>query len=57
MQILSCKQEMQIINIKWLLFPLMIVRFCQINRVETVDIDKLCKFHENLTTNADCIIA
>ena len=28
----------------------------KINRVQAVDdIDKLCKFHENLATNADCI--
>ena len=30
--------------------------FSKIDRVEAVDdIDKLCKFHENLTTNADYI--
>ena len=37
-------------------FPLLMSEFVQINRVEAFDdIDKLCKFHENLTTNADCI--
>ena len=35
-------------------FPLLMVDFVQINRAEAVDdIDKLCKFHYNLTTNAD----
>ena len=30
--------------------------FFKINRIQAVDdIDKLCKFYENLTTNADCI--
>ena len=32
-------------------FPLLIVRFCSIQAVD--DVDKLCKFHENLITNAD----
>ena len=38
-------------------FPLLIVRFFfKIDRVRAVDdIDKLCKFHKNLTTNADFI--
>ena len=40
-------------------FPLLILVgffFFKINRAQAVDdIDKLCKFHENLTTNADCI--
>ena len=36
-------------------FPLLIVRFFS-NLFEAVDdIDKLCKFHKNQTTNADCI--
>ena len=35
-------------------FSLLIVRFFKINRVKAVDdIDKLCKFHKNLTTDAD----
>ena len=39
---------MHIINLKWLLFSYY--------RVQAVDDkDKLCKFHENLTKNADCI--
>ena len=54
---LSHEQKMQIINLKLLLY----LTDCQIlfenNRVETVDnIHKLCKFHENLTTNTDCIV-
>ena len=40
--------------------PLLIVQFFffffKINRLQAVDdIDKLCKFHKNLTTDADCI--
>ena len=47
------KQEMQIINLKWLLFPYWLI-FFKINRGQTVDdIDKLYKFHENLTRNAN----
>ena len=47
---------MQIINLKWLRF----LTDCQIlftfNRVQAVeDIDKLCKFHENVIMNADSI--
>ena len=38
-------------------FPLLISQILfKINTVEAVDdIDKLCNFHENLTTNPDCI--
>ena len=53
MHTLSSKQNMQIINLKWLTDCQILFK---IKRVEAVDdIDKLCKFHENLTTNADCI--
>ena len=42
---------LQIFNLKWLLFPLFkIIMFQAVD-----DIDKLCKFHENLTTNANYI--
>ena len=48
MQTLLLKQEIQIIYLKWLLLTF------NTNRVQAVDdIDKLCKFHENLYTNAD----
>ena len=48
MQILLRKEEMQIINLKWLIFPHRSSDFFfKINRVQAVDdIDKLCKFHE-----------
>ena len=37
-------------------FPYGLSDLCKINRVQAVDdVDKLCIFHENLTTNADCI--
>ena len=50
MQILSCKQKIQIINLKWLLFLTDGQILHKFNRVQAVDdIDKLCKFHENLT--------
>ena len=40
------KQEMQIFNLKWLLFPYLF----KINRVEAIDkMDKLFKFHESPT--------
>ena len=56
MQTVSHKQEMQIVNLKWFHFRLSDFFFFKINRVQAVDdIDKLCKFHENPTTNADCI--
>ena len=46
---------MQMINLKWLLFPYwLFIFFPKFDRVQAVDdIDKLCKFHENLTTNGD----
>ena len=53
---------MQIINLKWLPLNYQWSNFFQINRVQAVDetdklssTDKVCKFHENLTINADCI--
>ena len=56
MQTLLRKQKMQIINLKWLLFLTDCQILFKIHRVQAVDdIDKLCKFHENLTMNADCI--
>ena len=57
MQSVSRKQEMQIFNLKWLFFPLLIVQiFSKINRVDAIDeIDKLCKFHKNKTKNVDFI--
>ena len=56
MQTLSCKQKMHIINLKWLLLLTDCQILFKIHRVQAVnDIDKLCKFHENLTTNADCL--
>ena len=53
MQTLSRKQEMQITSLNWLLFPYPSSNcFFKINRAQAVyDIDKLCKFHENLITN------
>ena len=57
MQTLSGKQEMQIISLKWLLFPYWLSDFFfEINRIQAVDyINKLCYFHKNLTTDADFI--
>ena len=57
MQTLSCKQELEIFNMKWLLFPHCFFDFFfKINRVEATDeINKLCDFHENLTRNTDFI--
>ena len=58
MHTLLHKQEMQIFILKWLLFPYWLSDFFffKINRVQAVnDRDKKCKFHENLTTNADFI--
>ena len=50
MQTLSHEQEIQITNLKWLLFLTDCPISFKINRVQAVDdIDKLCKFHENLT--------
>ena len=53
----SSKQEMQIINLKWLPFPYWLSDFFfKITKVQVVDdIDKLFKFNENLTI-ADCIV-
>ena len=56
MQPVSCKQEMQIFRLKMATFPLLIVHFFKIKRVEVIDkMDKLCKFHENPTKNVDFI--
>ena len=45
---------MQIKNLKWLLFLTDCQILFKLNRVQAVaDIDKLCKFNENLTMNAD----
>ena len=48
---------MEILNSKWLLFPYCLsVFFFKIDRVRAMDeINKLCKFHENLTQNEDFI--
>ena len=50
---------MQIFNLKKAIFPLLTQFFSfffKINMVQAVDdTDKLCKFHKNLTTNAECI--
>ena len=47
---------MQIFNLKWLLSHTDCQIFLKIYRVEAMDeIDKLCKFYENLTKNVDFI--
>ena len=58
MQTLSCAQEMQIFNLKWLLFPYCLPDFfLKINTVEAIDkMNKLCKFHESPTKNIDFIV-
>ena len=54
MHTVSCKQEMQIFNLKWLFSLTDCLIFFKMNRVQAVDdIDKLCKFHKNLTSDAD----
>ena len=57
MQTVSHKQEMQIFNLKLLLFPYWLSDFfIKINRIQAIDeMDKLCKFHENLTKNVHFI--
>ena len=48
---------MQIVKLKWLLISLTDSQtFFKINRVQAVDdIDRLCKFHKNLTSDADFV--
>ena len=59
MQTVLRKQEIKIINLKWQLFPLILIcRFFlfKFSRVQAVDdIDILCKFLEN-SQNPDCIV-
>ena len=56
MQTLSCKEELQIINLKWLFSLANCQSFFKINRVQAIDeVDKLCKFHENQTKIVDFI--
>ena len=57
MQTVLCKQEMQISNFKWLLFPNRLsVFYFKINKVEAIDeMDRLCNFHENPTKKIDVI--
>ena len=53
---LSREQEMEILNLKWLLFPILFVGFFKINRIKAIaEMNKLCKFHENLTKKEDFI--
>ena len=54
MQTVLRKQEIQIFNLKWLLFPYLGLIFFKINRLEAIDeMNKLCKFHKNPIIHVD----
>ena len=43
-------------HLKMATFPLLIVSFFKINRIQAVDnIDKLCKLYKNMTINEHCM--